>query len=315
MCVCVCVCTGSLLPYPHWCYPHESGRSACRTRWHRYGVTHTDTHTHLLCTACTHMERTQLCLRSDMCIHMHVCGWVCLCVCVCIFTGKTETTKDLSKALAIQCVVFNCSDGLDYKAMVRGETHTHTLIHQMLSVYTSPRTWCRHQTNEASEPSGVHGARLTLCVCVCVSYSQGKFFKGLACSGAWACFDEFNRIELEVLSVVAQQVRVYDTHTHTHTHTQTWSLAQTETHTQTDTQTRARALARSDRSYRAQKCTHTHTHTHIATLGQHSTLTLSCAPMPPPPHTHAGAYHHSCQGRQAQDLHVRRGGDQAGAHM
>lgn len=69
-------------------------------------------------------------------------------------TGKTETVKDLGKALGIYVIVVNCSEGLDYKSMGRmysGLAQVSTLLHVLKVLHTSFST-----KNQLKPKSGLY---------------------------------------------------------------------------------------------------------------------------------------------------------------
>jgi hypothetical protein len=126
-------------------------------------------------------------------------------------TGKTETTKDLGNTLGKYVVVFNCSDQVG-RARPAPDRRGLRLCAGGMTPAAEQRRQGKHMHPDA---------RLTLKRTRVCPYGpartpspnpqmdykgMGKIYKGLAQSGLWGCFDEFNRINLDVLSVCAQQV-------------------------------------------------------------------------------------------------------------
>ncbi|KAK4825976.1 hypothetical protein QYF61_003545 [Mycteria americana] len=158
-------------------------------------------------------------------------------------TGKTETTKDMGKCLGKYVVVFNCSDQMDYRGLGRiykvttrqGEITSWVqrpsrkfsqkqreagLEVRLWIVLGSSRKFSQQVriTGDRAVPSSTYNIAQAktedsdLPELKWSSWTRGQRVwveaPGLAQSGAWGCFDEFNRIELPVLSVAAQQIYI-----------------------------------------------------------------------------------------------------------
>lgn len=114
----------------------------------------------------------------------------------------------MGRCLGKYVVVFNCSDQMDFRGL--GRIYKGTIANSPVNYHIFSN---KHDWGQCIEQKKSYLDHLALCICWCLFHpTQTKtvcfWFTGLAQSGAWGCFDEFNRIELPVLSVAAQQIAI-----------------------------------------------------------------------------------------------------------